>query len=105
MINLLNDRMDILSEKCEQRRLHHQVLSCLLKLAPKYKDEFKQIITKVPSLKVKLEQSLRNQETLQVNQGKGTSKESQVNRTFTPSIKLKTDFSNYNINQFVKKED
>ena len=98
LINLLLDRLDGLSEKSEQRRLHHQVLGYILKLAPKYKEEFKQIVTKVPSLKSKLEQSLRVQDCIQTNQGKGISRESQVSRTFTPSIKLKTDFSNYSRN-------
>ena len=96
LINLLSDRLDTLGEKSEERRFHNHVLNCLLKLAPVYRDEFKQIVTKVPALKSKLEHSLRNQDTSNINHNNSSNRESQAKRTFTPSIKLKTDFSNYN---------
>lgn len=96
LINLLSDRSDTFGEKSEEKRFHNYVLNCLLKLAPVYRDEFKQIVTKVPALKSKLEHSLRNQDSSNINQNLSNSRQSQANRTYTPSIKLKTDFSNYN---------
>ncbi|XP_017777275.1 PREDICTED: HEAT repeat-containing protein 5B isoform X3 [Nicrophorus vespilloides] len=75
-------------------KLHEVSLQWLMKIGPKYPEEFKKLMSQAPDLRVRLENAVRsNQQTqqkikMEMCNNKPTSAQ-------TPSIKLKTDFSNF----------
>ncbi|XP_034488397.1 HEAT repeat-containing protein 5B isoform X2 [Drosophila innubila] len=80
-----------------QRQLHEQALQWLLKIGPKYPQEFKALMCQKPELRQKLESAIRNQQQ-SINLAQKAS-EAQRNGLLAkpqkPTIKLKTDFSNF----------
>lgn len=80
-----------------QRQLHEQALQWLLKIGPKYPQEFKALMAQKPELRFKLEAAIRNQQQ-SINLAQKAS-EAQRNGLLAkpqkPTIKLKTDFSNF----------
>lgn len=80
-----------------QRQLHEQALQWLLKIGPKYPQEFKALMGQKPELRFKLEAAIRNQQQ-SINLAQKAS-EAQRNGLLAkpqkPTIKLKTDFSNF----------
>ncbi|KAH8383902.1 hypothetical protein KR009_011189, partial [Drosophila setifemur] len=80
-----------------QRQLHDQALQWLLKIGPKYPKEFKALMGQTPELRQKLEAAIRSQQqSMNIAQ---KASEAQRNGLLAkpqkPTIKLKTDFSNF----------
>ncbi|KAJ8926889.1 hypothetical protein NQ314_020740, partial [Rhamnusium bicolor] len=74
--------------------LHEISLQWLMKIGPKYPQEFKKLMTQTEGLRMKLENAIR---TSQVSHSK-TKHDMNINQplsSHTPTIKLKTDFSNF----------
>ncbi|XP_017860243.1 PREDICTED: HEAT repeat-containing protein 5B isoform X4 [Drosophila arizonae] len=80
-----------------QRQLHEQSLNWLLKIGPKYPQEFKALMGQKAELRQKLEAAIRNQQQ-SINLAQKAN-EAQRNGLLAkpqkPTIKLKTDFSNF----------
>lgn len=82
-------------------QLHDQALQWLMKIGPKYPQEFKSLMAESPELRAQLESAIRNnQHASQTqkykndmqNSAKASSAAGQSSR---PTIQLKTDFSNF----------
>ncbi|XP_017846517.1 HEAT repeat-containing protein 5B isoform X2 [Drosophila busckii] len=97
LIGYLADASKLRSLPKYQRQLHEQSLQWLLKIGPKYPQEFKTLVGQKPELRQKLEGAIRNQQQ-SINMAQKAS-EAQRNGNLAkpqkPSIKLKTDFSNF----------
>lgn len=96
-------------------QLHEQALQWLKKVVPKYPEvrnkqshnanqinlpffvfqEFKTIMTQSPALKVKLEQAIRNSQLISQTNSQLKQASLQKLSAPNPTIKLKTDFSNF----------
>lgn len=78
-------------------QLHEQSLQWLMKIGPKYPQEFKSLMSQLPELRVTLEAAIRNNQLANDQKQKmefqGNNK-SNVNQ-LKPTIQLKTDFSNF----------
>ncbi|XP_032289770.1 HEAT repeat-containing protein 5B isoform X3 [Drosophila virilis] len=80
-----------------QRQLHEQSLNWLLKIGPKYPQEFKALMCQKPELRQKLEAAIRNQQQ-SINLAQKASEAQRsglLAKPQKPTIKLKTDFSNF----------
>jgi hypothetical protein len=74
--------------------LHEISLQRLMKIGPKYPQEFKKLMSQTSDLRVKLESAIRSKQQNHIKIKNGMN----VNKPVTnhhPSIKLKTDFSNF----------
>lgn len=74
--------------------LHDASLQWLRKIGPKYPQEFKKLMSQTSTLRIRLENAIQMNQQLQ----KVIKSEPNVNRPQLqqpPSIKLKTDFSNF----------
>uniref|UniRef100_A0A1A9X2M8 HEAT repeat-containing protein 5A n=1 Tax=Glossina brevipalpis TaxID=37001 RepID=A0A1A9X2M8_9MUSC len=81
-----------------QRQLHDHSLQWLLKIGPKYPKEFKSLMGQSPELRQKLENAIRSQQQTQVNsnnKSKTSENRLSIEKQKKPTIKLKTDFSNF----------
>ncbi|XP_030374893.1 HEAT repeat-containing protein 5B isoform X2 [Scaptodrosophila lebanonensis] len=80
-----------------QRQLHEQALQWLLKIGPKYPQEFKSLMGQTPELRQKLEAAIRNQQqSISIAQKANEAQRSGLlAKPQKPTIKLKTDFSNF----------
>ncbi|XP_050519241.1 HEAT repeat-containing protein 5B isoform X2 [Diabrotica virgifera virgifera] len=74
--------------------LHDVSLQWLMKIGPKYPQEFKRMMLHSKDLRIKLENAIRNQQTQKCRIKNDININQQVTST-TPTIKLKTDFSNF----------
>lgn len=83
-------------KQCVQ--LHEQSLQWLMKIGPKYPQEFKTFMAQSPELRARLEVAIkRNQATSQMqakNKSEAAARAS-VKEQQKPTIQLKTDFSNF----------
>lgn len=77
--------------------LHDVSLQWLMKIGPKYPQEFKKLMVEYTDLRTKLETAIKNnQQTKTKNIKNDPQNVSQsVSMTHAPTIKLKTDFSNF----------
>lgn len=79
-------------------QLHDQSLKWLMKIGPKYPQEFKSLMTQLPELRATLEAAIRNNQVASSNQKQKielqSSNKSNGNQS-KPTIQLKTDFSNF----------
>ncbi|XP_011297784.1 HEAT repeat-containing protein 5B isoform X2 [Fopius arisanus] len=96
LINYLLDENKLQRGSKYQVTLHQQSFQWLSKIGPKYPQEFKTLMSQSTDLKTKLENAVRlsHQQAQRHNKHPDTLKP--INKTATPSIKLKTDFSNFN---------
>ncbi|KAH8327108.1 hypothetical protein KR074_003047, partial [Drosophila pseudoananassae] len=80
-----------------QRQLHDQALQWLLKIGPKYPKEFKALMGQTPELRQKLEAAIRSQQqSINIAQKASEAQRSGLlAKPQKPTIKLKTDFSNF----------
>lgn len=76
-------------------KLHDVSLQWLMKIGPKYPQEFKNIMLQQPDLKVKLENAIRKNQMKNNTRMKNEDFVSKSVTSNAPSIKLKTDFSNF----------
>lgn len=75
--------------------LHDASLQWLRKIGPKYPQEFKKLMSQTSNLRARLENAIQTNQQLQ----KIIKAEANVSKPHlqqAPSIKLKTDFSNFN---------
>lgn len=78
-------------------QLHDQSLQWLMKIGPKYPQEFKSLMSQLPDLRVTLEAAIRNNQLASNQKQKmdfQSSNKSNANQ-LKPTIQLKTDFSNF----------
>ncbi|XP_062123541.1 HEAT repeat-containing protein 5B isoform X3 [Drosophila sulfurigaster albostrigata] len=97
LISYLADLSKLRTLPKYQRQLHEHALQWLLKIGPKYPQEFKALMCQKPELRQKLEAAIRNQQQ-SINLAQKAN-EAQRNGLLAkpqkPTIKLKTDFSNF----------
>lgn len=102
-VKLLIDPEELESASTWTRAVHDHVLQRLMVIGPQYRQEFRTIMGVVPQLRSKLETSIRahqdashrNAGTNMSSQSRNNPSSSTISGTHTPSIKLKTDFSNF----------
>lgn len=94
LINYLLEGQALRSANKYSLTLHDTSLQWLMKIGPKYPQEFKKLMSQASNLKTRLENAIRaNQQT-----HRRSKLESNTNKQISnqiPSIKLKTDFSNF----------
>ncbi|CAG0891768.1 unnamed protein product [Cyprideis torosa] len=99
LIGLVLDSNSLQSASRAQKTLHSFSLQQVMKIGPLYPEDFRQLMTKVPTLKTRLESALLENQRVQRKLSTGTaaiSRPSQLSLTSQPpSIALKTDFSNF----------
>lgn len=96
---LLEPHVLKMSSKYESQ-LHEQSLQWLMRIGPKYPQEFKSLMTQSNDLRIKLEAAIRyNQQSTNQKQkpDSHTIAKSQLNQS-KPTIELKTNFSNFSSN-------
>lgn len=94
LINYLIDGESMGSATKLTLTLHDASLQWLRKIGPKYPQEFKQLMSQTSNLRLRLENAIQMNQQLQ----KIMKSEPNVDRPHLqqpPSIKLKTDFSNF----------
>ncbi|KAK0176436.1 hypothetical protein PV328_000569 [Microctonus aethiopoides] len=79
-----------------QINLHQQSFQWLNKIGPKYPQEFKTLMSQSTELKTKLENAVRLSHQQAQRHSKQLDAVKPIFKTAAPSIKLKTDFSNFN---------
>uniref|UniRef100_T1IQK7 HEAT repeat-containing protein 5A n=1 Tax=Strigamia maritima TaxID=126957 RepID=T1IQK7_STRMM len=81
------------------RKLHIHALQCLMKIGPQYPGEFRTIMARNPDLRARLESAIRSSQNTNSNNRCASDENDQESAPSTysqfPSIKLKTDFSNF----------
>ncbi len=79
-------------------QLHDQSLKWLMKIGPKYPQEFKSLMSQLPELRATLEAAIRNNQLVSNQKQKmelqNSNNKANVNQ-LKPTIQLKTDFSNF----------
>lgn len=79
-------------------QLHEQALQWLMKIGPKYPQEFKTLMAESPELRNQLESAVRNNQQTSnqkyKNEMQNNAKANQSGQP-KPTIQLKTDFSNF----------
>ncbi|CAN7999924.1 unnamed protein product [Ixodes hexagonus] len=93
LVNLLLDPAGHRSALSARKQLHQNALGRLTRVGPQYPQEFRSVMAQLPQLKGKIESSVRSgDEEGRRNQAP---KAAVPANQGTPSIKLKTDFSNF----------
>lgn len=82
------------------QQLHEQSLQWLMKIGPKYPQQFKTLMSQSPELRGKLEIAVRNSQQSTAQKLKNELQQQNSNKTNNsgqqkPTIQLKTDFSNF----------
>ncbi|XP_018322639.1 HEAT repeat-containing protein 5B isoform X2 [Agrilus planipennis] len=94
LISYLMDRQALNSSNKYSLLLHETSLQWLIKIGPKYSQEFKRLMSQSVELRTRLENAIKqNQQSDRIKNEPNFNKPI-VNHT--PSIKLKKDFSNFN---------
>lgn len=98
LISYLIDSNSYKTSNKQTVQLHEQSLQWLMKIGPKYPQEFKTLMSQTPELRSKLEGAVRsNQQSTSLQKNKNemqqTSKLNLLQQK--PTITLKTDFSNF----------
>lgn len=99
LINYLSEPTKLRTLPKYQRQLHEQSLQWLMKIGPKYPQEFKTLMGQSLELRQKLEAAIRNQQqsiNIANKANELQSRNGQASKQQKPTIKLKTDFSNFN---------
>lgn len=78
-------------------QLHEHSLQWLMRIGPKYPQEFKTLMTKSPDLRMRLEAAIRNdqQESAAQKSKNDAQNAAKSLSQQKPTIQLKTDFSNF----------
>nr|XP_022914802.1 HEAT repeat-containing protein 5B isoform X2 [Onthophagus taurus] len=94
LINFLLEGQALRSASKHSKMLHESSLQWLMKIGPKYPQEFKKLMNQSSELKLKLENAIRfsQQHTMKKKQETNSA---QQTVSQAPTIKLKTDFSNF----------
>lgn len=94
LVNLLLDPVTHQAASAARRKLHQAALARLTRVGPQYPQEFRAVIGRLPQLKSKIESAVRSGSRGTEGERPETPKTIQTNQS-APSIKLKTDFSNF----------
>ncbi|KAI5726294.1 hypothetical protein M8J76_000110 [Diaphorina citri] len=95
LIKFLADRTESSYVNKHLRSLHDQSIQILMKIGPLYPQEFKSLMSESPDLRLKLEAAIKSNNV--TNQRKEVNRTAtNVITTATPTIKLKTNFGNFN---------
>lgn len=98
LINYLVDTNLLPSSSKYIRSLHDYALQHLIKIGPKYPQDFRMIMSQSPNLRNRLETSIRENAQLSNKSSTNSMTIQDGQRTdidAEPKIKLKTDFSNF----------
>lgn len=99
LINYLAEPTKLRTLPKFQRQLHENSLQSLMKIGPKYPQEFKTLMSQSIELRQKLEIAIRNnQQANNVNKANDVqngNRPGSGGNHHKPTIKLKTDFSNF----------
>ncbi|XP_058822111.1 HEAT repeat-containing protein 5B isoform X2 [Topomyia yanbarensis] len=100
LINYLLEPEQLRTHTKQAVQLHEQSLQWLMKIGPKYPQEFKSFMSQAPELRNKLESAIkRNQMTAIQAKNKSEAANAVARASATqqqkPTIQLKTDFSNF----------
>jgi len=95
LMKLLVDDLNEIKSKPFSVLLHNYALDKLTKIAPIYAQEFKQIIAQVPAYRTKLENAVKRNQNITINEQKKLDSNQIGQSNSSTMIKLKTDFSNY----------
>lgn len=94
LINYLLEGQALRSANKYSLTLHETSLQWLMKIGPKYPQEFKKLMSQATNLRSRLENAIRsNQQTHRRSKIESNASKQISNQM--PSIKLKTDFSNF----------
>ncbi|XP_065165699.1 HEAT repeat-containing protein 5B isoform X3 [Atheta coriaria] len=93
LISYLLDGQVLRSSGKYSLKLHESSLQWLMKIGPKYPQEFKKLMSQSPNLRTRLEAAVRSSQSVQQKTRTEASIKPQAAQA--PSIKLKTDFSNF----------
>uniref|UniRef100_W4VS74 HEAT repeat-containing protein 5A n=1 Tax=Corethrella appendiculata TaxID=1370023 RepID=W4VS74_9DIPT len=112
LINFLIDPEQFKTKSKYTQQLHEQSLQWLMRIGPKYPQEFKTLMSQTPELRSKLETAIKtnqmNKHMMQKIRDDGAnlrgmsqqqqhlSQQQQQQQQQKPTIQLKTDFSNFN---------
>ncbi|XP_037575108.1 HEAT repeat-containing protein 5B-like isoform X1 [Dermacentor silvarum] len=94
LVNLLLDPVTHPAASTARRKLHQAALGRLTRVGPQYPQEFRAVIGRLPQLKSKIESAVRSGSRGPEGERPETPKTIPNNQS-APSIKLKTDFSNF----------
>ena len=94
-MKLLVDDLNEIKSKPFSVMLHNYALDKLTKIGPIYPQEFRQIISQMPAFRTKLENALKRNQNLTINEQKKLDSDQITQSNSSTMIKLKTDFSNY----------
>lgn len=94
-MKLLVDDLNEIKSKPFSVMLHNYALDKLTKIGPIYPQEFRQIIAQMPAFRTKLENALKRNQNLTINEQKKLDSDQITQSNSSTMIKLKTDFSNY----------
>ncbi|KAK5639624.1 hypothetical protein RI129_012116 [Pyrocoelia pectoralis] len=95
LINYLLDATALRSADKYAVTLHDVSLQWLMKIGPKYPLEFKKLMSQSSDLRTRLESAVRISQQMQQRTKTDCNNSSKPIPSQTPSIKLKTDFSNF----------
>lgn len=100
LINFLIDAAKLRQVSKQTRQLHEQSLQWLMRIGPKYPQEFKTMMSQSPDLRLRLETAVRNNQQSTNNSNKAAHDAQNASKAMgssqqKPTIKLKTDFSNF----------
>lgn len=97
LINYLLEPHLLSSASKYRVQLHEQSLQWLMKIGPKYPQEFKSLMSQLPELRATLEAAIRNNQLANNQKQKMEFQNSNKSNTnqLKPTIQLKTDFSNF----------
>lgn len=95
LVNYLLLESEIKNSKFLVRQLHEQCLQKLMRIGPLYPHEFKTLMSRSTELRSKLEGAIRANQQVTEKKESYTSNTSKVHSFQPPTIKLKTDFSNF----------
>ncbi|KAK2577979.1 hypothetical protein KPH14_008413 [Odynerus spinipes] len=96
LINYLLEGDQLQNASKYQITLHQQSFQWLNKIGPKYPQEFKTLMSQSTELKTKLENAVRSSHQQAIKHSRSVEPVKHQIKMSTPSIKLKTDFSNFN---------
>lgn len=101
MVSYLLDSEHLNSASKVVRILHDNALQRLIKIGPQYPAHFRSVMQSRPELKARLESAVKAQQEVTSGSGQGQVKgqghkvTGVATQPAKPSIKLKTDFSNF----------
>lgn len=95
LINCLLDPMQMKTSNPLTKTLHAHALQTLTRIGTQYPQEFKSLLSVLPELRTKLESAARASQMGAINAKQGAMNTTTEIKA-APTIKLKTDFSNFN---------